>query len=142
MNHTFSIKGLVFGVIFAALYFLLAIFPAGAGHGTQLFFAPMLPYGLGLLLFPVIGFLAGNLNSFFTKSLFLIVLAVHYLVMFIFVKLIWVEFEDSVYFEKMWNQSPISIILPSAFYILGNLVVYAAFIRSFMHHNNENHDMR
>ena len=142
MNRSFSIKGLVLGVIFAAFYFLLAALAAGAGHGTQLFFAPILPYGLGLLVFPVIGFLAGNLNSFFTKFLFLIVLAVHYVLVLIFIKLMWVEFEDFLYFEKMWNQSPISIILPAAFYVFGNSVVYAAFIYSFIRQGNESHKMR
>jgi hypothetical protein len=129
-------KGLVIGVIFAAIYLLLAFAASGAGHATSLFFAVVFPYGLGLLLFPVIGFLAVNLNSFLTKSLLLVVLAIHYGLTFTFIKMFWVE--DFPYFEKMWNYSPVSIILPVAFYISGNLVVYAAFIHSF---RNETHDM-
>ncbi len=116
------------GVIFATVYLLLAIFAAGAGHGAVLFLAPTFPYGLGLLLFPIIGFLAGNLNSFFTKSLFLIVLAIHYGLVLTVIKFMWVE--DIPYFEKVWNSSPILIILPSIFYVLGNLVVYATFVHS------------
>jgi hypothetical protein len=131
MKLSFPLKGLILGVIFAAVYLLLAGFAAGAGHGTVLFLAPIFPYGLGLLLFPFIGFLAGNLNSFFTKSLFLVFLAIHYGLVLTVIKSMWVD--DFPYFEKVWSSSPILIILPLIFYVLGNLVAYAAFVHSLTH---------
>jgi hypothetical protein len=131
MKRSFSFKGLVWGIIFTGVYLLLAGAAAGGGHGALLFLAPLFPYGLGLLLFPVIGFLAGNLDSFFTKSLFLIMLAVHYGLVLTVIKFMWVE--NVPYFEKVWNSSPTLIILPLTFYVLGNLVAYAAFIHSLKH---------
>ena len=121
-------KGLVIGVVFTAIYLLLAFAASGAGHGTALFFAVIFPYGLGLLLFPLIGFLTDNLDSFLTKTLLLVVLAIHYGLVFTFIKMIWVE--DFSYFEKVWSLSPIMIILPLGFYLLGNLIVFVTFISS------------
>jgi hypothetical protein len=66
-------------------------------------------------------------------------LAIHYGLAFTAIKRSWSE--DSLYFEKMWNYAPTFIILPTAFYITGNLVVYAAFIYSFKQPGNMKHDI-
>jgi hypothetical protein len=140
MKAAYSLKGLFAGAIFSFVYVLLALIALGAGHGTSMFLAPIKPFGLGLLFFPIIGFLAGNLNSFFTKSLLLIVLAIHYGLTVTFIKMFWTD--DLPYFEKMWHYSPISIILPAALYLLGNTLVYTAFIYSSAQRKKLNYNLR
>ena len=41
-----GIAGLLIGFGFAVVYFFLAFAASGAGHGTGIFFAAILPYGL------------------------------------------------------------------------------------------------
>jgi hypothetical protein len=36
---------------------------SGGGHGPRFTFAPAMPYGIGLLVFPVLGYLVGDLSS-------------------------------------------------------------------------------
>src|SRR2546425_12680240 len=109
MRWRSAIAGLLIGLGFAVVYFFLAFGASGAGHGTGIFFAAILPYGLGLLVFPSLGFLAGDLRSFMSKVIFICVLVIHYTLVINFLRLDWMT--DPVYIEKSWNYSHWSIIL-------------------------------
>jgi hypothetical protein len=87
-----------------------------------------LPYGFGLLVFPMIGFLVGDLRPFLSRVFFVAVLVIHYALVVNFLRLDWLS--DSTYVAKMWNYSPVSIILPAGFYFSGQVVIWVAFIRS------------
>ena len=126
MNRSSAI-GLTIGIIYAVVYLALAFGAAGAGHGTFIFFAPLLPYGLGLLFFPIVGFLAGDLRPFLSRVLFISVLALHYALTIIFLRLEWVR--DLSYTEKVWNYSPLGILLPAGCYLLWQVVIWVVFVR-------------
>src|ERR1044071_3587584 len=89
MRWNRSIIGLLMGLGFAVAYLLLAFGAAGAGYGTGIFFAATLPYGFGLLVFPTLGFLAGDLRPFMSKVIFVSVLVVHYALVINFLRLDW-----------------------------------------------------
>jgi hypothetical protein len=129
-----SAIGLTIGIIYALVYLALALGAAGAGHGTFIFFAPLLPYGLGLLFFPVFGFLAGDLRLFLYRVLFLSALALHYAMTIIVLRLEWVR--DLSYMEKIWNYSPLGILLPAGWYVPGQSLIRAMFIRGVVFQSN------
>jgi hypothetical protein len=116
------------GFLYAIIYAVFAFAAAGAGHGTGIFFAAIWPYGLGLLFFPVVGFLAGDLKPFLPKVLFISLLVIHYTLAINFLRLGWTT--DLPYIEKMWDNSPLYILLPAGFYLLGQVLIWAAFIRT------------
>jgi len=125
-----AIAGSIIGIAFAIVYFFFAFAAAGAGHGTGIFLAPVLPYGLGLLAFPILGFLAGDLRSFISKVTFVCVLVLHYALVINFLRLEWMI--DLVYIEKSWNNSHWSIILPAASYFGAELLLWLLFVRSLV----------
>jgi hypothetical protein len=140
MRWSASLVGLFIGLVYAAVYLALAFGAAGAGHGTGIFFAAILPYGLGLLVFPVIGFLAGNIKFFLSKVLFLSSLAIHYALVISFLRLDWIR--DFSYVEKMWNYSQMSILLPAGCYLLGQVIIWTVFIRSVVVRGNRAPEQR
>jgi hypothetical protein len=127
MRWSSSLLGFLAGLVYAAIYLGLAFGAAGAGHGTGIFFAAILPYGLGLLFFPMIGFLAGDLRSFLSKVLFVSLMMIHYAFVINFLRWDWIS--EPAYVEKIWNYSPLSIILPAGFYLVGQFAIWAVFIR-------------
>lgn len=78
----YAIVGLLYGITLAFVWFA-SIGGGGAGHGPEhetniiLFFAAA-PYGLGLLLWPVIGFMAGSVRFVRYKTTVLGLMATHY----------------------------------------------------------------
>jgi hypothetical protein len=134
MRLSSSIVGLVLGLAYALVYLAFAFDAAGAGHGTGIFFVVMAPYGLGLLVFPVIGFLMGDLRPFTSRVLLASVMAIHYALIINLLRVGWLR--EFAYVEKMWSYSPSSILLPAGFYLSGQVAVWAAFIRSVHGHAN------
>ena len=123
-----AIAGLSIGLVYAVVYFFLAFAASGAGHGTGLFFVAILPYGLGLLIFPTLGFLAGDLRPFMSKVVFICILVIHDALVISFLRLDWIR--DPVYIEKSWDSSPWNILLPAAFYIGAQILLWVLFVRS------------
>jgi hypothetical protein len=130
MNWASAIFGFLIGLAYAAIYLILAFMAAGAGHGTGIFFAAVGPYGLGLLVFPILGFLAGDLKPFLSKVLFISVLVIHYALVINLLRIDWMR--DPAHIEKMWNLSVWNILLPAGFYLLGQVVIWAVIVRSLI----------
>ncbi len=128
MRRSSSLAGLIVGLVYAVVYLALAFGAAGAGHGTGIFFAAILPYGLGLLFFPFVGSLLGNLKSSRSRVLFLSAAAIHYALVIYYLHLDWIH--DLSYVEKMWRYSPGAILLPAALYLFGQVIIWVFFIRS------------
>jgi hypothetical protein len=122
-----SAIGLTVGVVYALVYLFFAVGAAGAGHGTYIFFAPISPYCMGLLIFPFLGYLAGDLRAFMSRVLFFSALAVHYVLTIIFLNVGWIS--DASYIQKVWNIYPENILLPAGCYVLGQVIIWAALIR-------------
>jgi hypothetical protein len=121
-----SAIGLTVGVVYALLYLALAFGAASAGHGTFIFFAPIAPYCLGLFIFPILGYLAGDLRPFLSRVLFLSALVIHYALTIISLRVGWIN--DSSYIQKVWNIYPWNILLPAGCYVLGQVIIWVALI--------------
>jgi hypothetical protein len=130
VRWSLAIAGSLIGLAFAIFYFFLAFGASGAGHGTGIFFSVVCPLGLGLLIFPVLGFLAGDLRPFTSKVIFVGVMVVHYALAINFLRFDWAT--ESEYFEKSWNYSHWSIILPTLSYLCAQVLLWFLFIRSLV----------
>jgi hypothetical protein len=116
------------------VYFFFAFAAAGAGHGTFIFFAPMSPYGLGVIVFPALGFLAGNLRPFLSKVFFISLLVVHYTLTIFILRVPWIR--DPAYIDKTWAFSPSYIVVPAALYIGGNILLWVVFVYNLVGHRH------
>ena len=121
-----AIVGALIGLAFGLVYFFFAFAAAGAGHGTFIFFAPLSPYGLGVVAFPVLGFLAGDLRPFSSKVVFVSLLVVHYTLAIFTLRVPWVR--DQTYIDKTWAFSASYILVPAVLYISGNILLWVVFV--------------
>lgn len=117
----------VLGLAYAGSYLLLALLTSGGGHGPRFTFAPAMPYGIGLLVFPVFGYLMGDLSSNGIKTAYGVLLVVHCAAVASFVLLWWPE--DLPYANRAWAASPLNILLPVFWYLAGQIFLWTAFIR-------------
>ena len=102
---------IVFGVLLAGLYALLAFLAAGGGHGTYLFFAPLMPYGIGGVTYPLLFGISSRTRNNFWRLIYIVVLLTHYFVATIFVTY-WLG-DDLAYLVKTWEHNALLIILPA-----------------------------
>jgi hypothetical protein len=128
MINRLQVVGLAAGVSFALIYFFLAFSASGGDRGTYIFFLPAGPYLLGLLFFPLAAFLAGDLRPFLSKVVLISAMTVHDAMIIIFLREVWMS--EFPYIERVWNISPWYILLPAGWYLLGQVFILAAFIRS------------
>jgi len=117
-----------FGLLYGAGYLFVAMFTSGGGHGPRFTFAPVMPYGFGLLVFPILGFLMADIRRPSMRDAFTLILLIHSAVVAGFVLLWWSE--DVPYANRAWAASPLNILLPVGFYFAGQLVLWAAVVRS------------
>jgi len=111
MINRWQFVGLATGASYALIYSFLAFSATGGDRGTAIFFAPAGPYLLGLLFFPLAGFLAGDLRPFLSKVVFISALIVHYAMTVIFLRVWWGRQFPRI--EEVWNISPWYILLPA-----------------------------
>ena len=121
-----GLVGLLIGLAFGLVYFVFALAAAGAGHGTFIFFAPLAPYWLGVIVFPILGFLAGDLRPFLSKVFFISVLVLHYTLTIVTLR--GPGIRDPEYLAKTWAFSPSYIVLPTALYIGANILLWVVFV--------------
>jgi len=121
-----SLVGLLIGFTFGLVYFFAAFAASGAGHGTFIFFAPLSPYGLGVIAFPVLGFLAGDLRPYLSKVFFICVLVVHYTLTIVTLRVPWIH--DPAYIDKTWAFSQSYIVGPTVLYLGANILLWGLFV--------------
>lgn len=124
-------KPLLFGTIYLLLYCLLAFFTLGFGHGTVLFLAPLMPYGLGFVLLLFVVYLFDKLNSRFARNVYLALMTVHYLSTLLWWFYWWNNDDGNEYFMKTWNAGFGIILLASGWYVLGQIIIWMNFYKSF-----------
>lgn len=120
------IFGALIGLVYAVIYLFFAIFPAGAGHGTYIFFIPLWPYLLGGLFFPTLGYLGADLEPSSAKLCYLGLIVLHYILMVVF--FFYTDLAEWTYVEKIWRQSSFGIILPIFVFVAGQIVIWMVFI--------------
>jgi hypothetical protein len=120
----------VTGLAYAISYLLLAIMTSGGGHGPRFTFAPAMPYGIGLLVFPVLGYLVGDLKAQASRAIFAILLIAHSAIVMTLVVIWWQE--DLPYANRAWEASPSNILLPVLWYFCGLVFLWAMYIRGVL----------
>lgn len=119
---------IIIGFVFAGVYLFLAYAAAGFGHGTYIFFSVVMPYGLGLLVYPGLFVLADYLYSNTIKLIYLTTMVVHYSLTVFFIILWW---EDGFpYIIKVWSVSPFIILLPIIWFLLGQTFIWFLFFKN------------
>lgn len=128
LSHRRTGTRVVWGLVAIVVYAIAAYPAAGAGHGTYIFMAPLMPYGLGGAIYPVLFGLSANLRSTFVKVLYLVVALIHYALTCFFL-ISWWE-GDAEYLYKTWDQSPLLVLIPIAFFTAIQVAVWALFIKN------------
>ncbi len=123
------------GIGFSVIYLFLALLTSGGGHGPSFTFAGAAPYGLGLLVFPVFGFLFSDLKLPMTKVVCLVMLAAHYVAVTYIVATSWVS--EMPYAERAWSVSPLNILLPVGWYAVGQVIVWGVLAQSIVGSNRQ-----
>ena len=115
------------GLVYGLCYLLLAIMTSGGGHGPRFTFAPAMPYGIGLLVFPVLGYLVGDLRNNTSRVASGILLIIHCAMVISLVVIWWPE--DLPHAHRAWEASPSNILLPVLWYCCGLVFLGAMYIR-------------
>lgn len=125
--------GLVYGVVFA----FLSAMATGGGHGNFVWiFIYIIPFIGPVIYFPVMGFLAVNLRSFFSKIVYVGLLVTHYLV---FASLtLFSSGEMAEDNAKMLSRDPAGLIIMIVAYLIGQVPLVLLFVRSLLGGSNEN----
>lgn len=118
--------GFGFGLGYFVIYFLFALWPTGAGHGTYVFFLPLWPYLLGGVFYPAIGAIGADLRSALSKAAYVGLTLVHYLGIVGFYLL--TDLANPIYVSKVWHQSDIAILMPTTVFAVGELIIWLNFI--------------
>jgi hypothetical protein len=129
------LKRLLFGIGFVLIYLVASVIAAGAGHGTYIFFAVSMPYGFGLLVYPILWIMTAYLESAFFRLAYLSVIAVHYVTASIFVYIWWND--DYPYLKKTWEINPVYVLLPLTVLMIGHFLLWRALFQSLGRPNIE-----
>lgn len=124
-------KSLLFGISYLLLYCVLAFFTLGARHGTNLFLAPLMPYGLGFVLLLFIIYLFDKLNSGFERNIYLALMTIHHLATFFWLAYCWSSENDDEYLIKTWKAIPEIVLLTVGWYLLGQIIIWANFYKHY-----------
>lgn len=120
-------KKIILGVILIVVYVIFALFAAGAGHGTYIFLAVVMPCGFGAVIYPFLFGLSNYLGSNFVRVIFILMIFFHYWTTIVFVYLWWED--DFPYFLKTWNLNPMYIILPIIWFLVIQFLVWRSFVK-------------
>ncbi|MDM7922883.1 MAG: hypothetical protein QUS14_11330 [Pyrinomonadaceae bacterium] len=116
---------IILGVVFSVIYLILAVGGSGLGHGTYIFFVPAWPYGLGLLVYPLLLHLVGIAETARDRLVFLVLILSHYGIIAYLLVQRWPAEADSI--AKVWSVEPINIVLPAIWFLFGHLALWTAF---------------
>lgn len=121
-------------ILFLAVYCILSFHMLGFGHGTGLFLAPLMPFGLGLTLYLLIAYLLNKLESSFTRSCFIILVIVSNINTFFWCSYMWNENYDGTI--RMWDHS-LGVFLFSVFwYLFGQLLLISKLFQELPNSKN------
>jgi hypothetical protein len=119
-------RNIVFGLIYSAIYAFLAIMSTGGGHVNSFLLAPLLPMVLILIALGVIS----KVYDFAARVVFVALMSTHYLATIIFCWGVRMEILDDIADELNRPVGWQSILFTSAFYLLGQTVIWIAFVAS------------
>lgn len=128
----YTFRFALLGIIFSIAYVIFAMGAAGFGHGTYLFFIPAWPYGLGLLVYPVLFHLLSLLENYRTRWIFVCVALLHYATIALLLSARWSD--EASYVQRTLSVEPLNVVLPVVWFFAGQIVLWICFtlkIKSF-----------
>lgn len=114
---------LLFGLGYTAGYAFLAIAAAAGGHGTFIFFAPLLTW---VFLLAAV-FLSNKCDQLLPRTVFIVLMVLHYAQISVFIRPVFTQGIDE-HTVKMWEQAPVAQILIAAWYFAGQFIIWVLFV--------------
>jgi hypothetical protein len=116
---------ILFGLIYTAIYWFLALLNAGPeANGTMVFIAPSLSW---LFIFVAL-FFSSKLNWSISKFVFVGAMAAHYGMTLFIVCINWTEAEK-MHFLKSWHKEPGVMLFTFMWYLMGQLIIWFFFVK-------------
>jgi hypothetical protein len=122
MTSNSRLVGCLVGLVYVFIYFLFAVWPTGAGHGTYIFFLPLWPYLLGGMFYPGIGAIGVDLGSAKARIAYIGLILLHYVGICYFY--LFSDLAEPAYLVKVWRHSDIAILFPLAIFAIGEIVIW------------------
>ncbi|MFN6962291.1 MAG: hypothetical protein ACK4S4_00835 [Pyrinomonadaceae bacterium] len=123
--------GAAAGFVYSVVYSFLALMATGGGHGNFiwlfLYFIPVLG---PLVYFPVMGWLAADLRSIISRSVYIALLIGEYLVLASLT--IFAKGDVAADNAKTWERNPEVMYFMGAVYLAGQVPLVLLLIRSFL----------
>jgi hypothetical protein len=120
---------ILFSIFYTVSYFFLAILSTGGGHGNFIFLAPVFTW---VFLLAAIG-ISGKLDIFLVRIFFIFLMLLHYAHILIFIKPVFSEGFDPETL-KVWQNQPQSILFVTAWYLIGQSIVWLMFYKEIKNH--------
>lgn len=110
------------GFVYAAILLVLSGIVADDWQSVSLFsLLGIYPYGIGLIFWPITGYMLAEPETFFERYLSLsAVLLYDFGVIY---KLISYEGDEAAFFERVWRNNQLGLLFLTAFYLLGQLLI-------------------
>src|SRR3954464_7668400 len=120
MSLMLTLLGIAYSVTLA---FIGLEMIGSCGVGTGVFAGvAFYPYGLGLLFWPVVGFLLSKASEAFYRMMILAITTTHYVVLTIFLYTCWAE--EYPRLMRIWRAEPAYIIESVAIYAIGQAFIW------------------
>ena len=114
---------ILFGVIYTVIYLYLAIDLAGAGHGTLVFLTPLITW---IFIFVAL-YLLTRLENSIVRVFFVVLMLMHYAITLFFLRGYSLDIDTGLL--KMWERHPNFILFTIAWYLLGQIMIWVAFLK-------------
>ncbi len=115
---------ILFGVIYTLVYVYMALGLAGAGHGTFIFFGPLLTW----LLLCIALYLLTRLEGTKSRIAFFVLMFIHYAFTLFFMRGFPYELDEGTL--KMWNRYPYYMLFAAGWYLIGQVLIWLIFYKA------------
>lgn len=126
MVYMYYLRFVIAGTFYSLVYIFLAATAAGFGHGTYIFFSIMGPYSLGVLVYPILGYLLPILPARRFRIYFLLIMTLHYVLVGYFFIARWQL--EKAYVENVWRIHPENLLVPFVWFLLGEALLWGGFV--------------
>ncbi len=120
---------MIFAVVYSLAYIFLAFQLTDAGHGTTIFLAPLTPLGLPWLFLLAAFYLITLRRTTTTTFSFFLLAGAHYALTAVFICFMWSESLEGT--KRIWMLHPSWVVLTSATYVSGHVVLWSVFYKLF-----------
>ena len=115
--------GLAYGVALTTL----GIVSSGGGHSNLILMLAVAPYGTGLLVWPMLGFTTGDLRTPWSRRIFLLLTAFHYVGYLTYVVQNWESEVHWLTTAISYDSFVITSLFGLMFYVVGQVFLWSTF---------------